>query len=491
MKVVRCLMMIILCVVSLSTAFARDSIRLGVYLEPPGLDPSQTAAATAGQITYGNLFEGLVIINAQGEVAPRLASRWDVSDDGLTYRFQLRRGVRFHDNNPFNAEIARFSIARILAEDSTNPQKAVFSNIAGVEVESHHLLVIRLQRPDPFFLANLALPAAVMVHPLSVQHNSTLPIGTGPYRFVEWLPKRVVKLAANERYWGQKPTITVAEFLFMESSAGTESFLAEGLIDGLIGVSRVSNRFVMHPDYHMIPRSSESKMILAINNARPPFDDIRVRRALAHGINREALMGMYGNQFKADFIGSHFSPDHPAYVDLSQVYAYDPAYARELLQAAGVAQGLQVTLTLPPTDYGRTGGIMIADDLEAIGFSVELEPLSWLEWMDQVFTQAEYSLSLIIHVEPMDINIYARDNYYFNYDNNDFKEIWQRVLNASSTAELYRSLAEAQRQITEDAVNVFLFMRPERNIIHRNLKGIWTGSYISSFVLEDLYWANH
>ncbi|MCD8513270.1 MAG: ABC transporter substrate-binding protein [Nitrincola sp.] len=469
-------------------AYARETLRLGMHLEPPVLDPTQTPAASAGEITYGNLFEGLLIVNGEGELQPRLASQWDVSNDGLIYRFVLRRGVRFHDNNPFTAEVARFSIQRMIEEESKNPQKMLFNNIASVDVEGLHLLKITLYQPDPFFLSNLALPAAVIVHPNSAENNATHPIGTGPYKFVEWIPKRSVRLSLNERYWGKKPAIKTVDYLFMQTSVGTESLLAEGLIDGLLGVTRVTNRFVIHPDYRMIPRNLESKMILAINNARAPFNDRRARQALAHGINRQALTTLYGSQFNPELIGSHFSPRHPAYLDLSAFYEYNPDKAINLLREAGIEDGYELKLTLPPTDYGRMGGLMIADDLESLGFRVVLEQLNWIEWMDRVFKQHDYSITLILHVEPMDINIYARDNYYFNYDNERFKAIWNNVLQATSNEELYQYLGQAQRQLAEDAVNVFLFMRPERNFMHRNLRGMWKNSYIPSFVLEDLYW---
>lgn len=490
MKLYKLLILFIVVILISSTATAKHTVRLGIHLEPPMLDPTLTPAASAGEITYGNVLEGLLIINGEGELEPRLASEWVVSEDGLTYRFTLRKSIRFHDNNPFNASVAKYSIDRIIANDSLNPQRILFENIERVDTEGQHLLIIRLNKPDAFLPYSLALPAAVMVHPDTSSNNSIHPIGTGPFRFVEWVPERSVVLESNDRYWGSKPAIRHAEFVFMQTSVGTESLLAEGLIDGLLGVTRVTNRFIIRPDYRMIPRNLESKMILAINNGRPPFDDVRVRRALAHGVNRVELSALYGSQFNPEMIGSHFSPRHPAYVDLTDRYPYDLEMARSLLEEAGIQQGHEVRLTLPPTDYGRYGGLIIADDLEAMGFSVELEQIDWREWMERVFNQHDYALTLILHVEPMDINIYARDDYYFNYDNERFKEIWSNVLQARTEESFHHHLGEAQRQLADDAVNVFLFMRPERNFMHHHLQGIWENSFIPSFVLEDLYWAD-
>ncbi|MBS98949.1 MAG: ABC transporter substrate-binding protein [Oceanospirillaceae bacterium] len=471
-------------------AWARLDIRVGMQLEPPTLDPTQTAAAAAGEITYCNLFEGLTVIDGDGQLTPRLAKTWSVSDDGLTYTFSLRKDVRFHDGKRFNARSAAFSIKRIVSADSKNPQRKWFEKIRSVEATSEHVLQIHLNHPDSLLTFALALPAAVMVHPDSVAGNATHPIGTGPYRLAEWLPGQKLKLKRNADYWGEKPYLEQAEFYFMQTTAGTENMLAEGMVDGLVSVTRVTNRFGGRPDYKMSNRQLESKMLLAINNGRPPFDDIRVRRALSHAINKNELRTMYGAQFNPDLIGSHFPPSHPAYVDLVDRYPYDPKRARELLREAGVDKGTPVKLTVPPTDYGRYGGLMLAEDLEAIGFKVELDPVDWKTWMQSVFTDKDYALTLIIHVEPMDLNIYARDNYYFNYANDAFKAIWKQVLDARTDKELNHWLGEAQKQIAEDAVNVFLFIRPERNLMHKDLQGLWENSSIPSFVLEDIHWTH-
>jgi peptide/nickel transport system substrate-binding protein len=471
-----------------STVLARDNLRIGLQLEPPMLDPTATAAATAGELMYCNVLEGLTVLDGQGQLQPRLASGWRVSSDGLRYEFDLRTDVRFHDGKAFNAPVATFSLQRILAPESKNPQKPWFAKIRAIEPLGGNKLVITLNQPDALLPFALALPAAVMVHPDSAASNASQPVGTGPFRFVNWRRGQAVQLARFDKYWGKKPALSSAQFLFMHTTAESENMLAEGLVDGLASVTKVTDHFMVRPDYKMRSRNLESKMILAINNARPPFNDVGVRRALAHAIDREKLSLLYGPQLKADLIGSHFSPSQPAYVNLVQRYPYDPKLARSLLTKAGVAAGTPLTLNVPPTDYGRFGGLQVAADLEAIGFRVALVQLDWKRWMTEVFEQKNYDVTLILHVEPMDLNIYARDNYYFNYDNTRFKSIWQKVLGAGSDTELNQLLGDAQRLITEDAVNVFLFMRPERNFMHRDLAGMWEKSPIPSFVLEDIYW---
>ena len=481
----------LLCSMLLCTSLAvaaRDSIRLGMQLEPPALDPTMTASASAGEITYCNVLEGLTVIDGEGHLQPRLATSWVRSEDGLRYDFVLRTDARFHDGKPFNAQIAAYSLKRLIAPDSENPQKKWFEKIQSVESVGMDKLVVRLTQPDALFPVALALPAAVIVHPDTAGSNATHPIGTGPFHFAGWTHGKMVALERNDKYWGKAPALRSAQFLFMRTTAETENMLSEGLVDGMVSVTRITNRFMLRPDYRMSMRKLESKMILAINNARAPFNDLRVRRALAHAINREKILTIYGTQFSPEPIGSHYSPSRPGYVNLVDYYPYDPARARALLAEAGVVPGTSVTLTIPPTDYGRFGGLKVASDLEAVGLRVELLEVDWKQWMSDVFERKDYALTLIMHVEPMDLNIYARDDYYFNYDNAAFKEIWQRVLSARDDPELNTLLGEAQRRITEDAVNVFLFMRPEQNFMQRDLAGFWEKSPIPSVVLEDVYW---
>jgi len=470
-------------------AAMRDDIRLAMQLEPPLLDPTATPSASAGEITYANVFEGLTVIDGQGQIRPRLSTAWTVSPDGLTYEFALREGVRFHDGKPFNAQVAAFSLGRILQADSKNPQKPWYERIQSVEATAPLRLVVRLSQPDALLLFALAQPAAVMVHPDTVASNGNRPNGTGPFRVVRWNKGESVAMERNEQYWGKAPTLRGARFLFAHTTAEMENMVSEGMVDGLLSVTRMSRHFVLRPDYRTSTRNLEGKIILAINNARPPFNDVRVRRALAQAIDRDRVaMELFGPQVPVRRIGSHFSPSQPAYVDLVARYPYDRAQARALLAKAGVKPKTPITITVPPTDYGRAGALVIASELEAIGFRVELNELDWSHWLSDVFDKKQYDVTLIMHVEPLDIGIYARDNYYFNYDNAAFKAVWRQVQNARSEAELNRLLGEAQRQVTDDAVNVFLFMRPDNNLMHRDLAGMWEKCSAPSFVLEDIHW---
>ena len=485
---VRSLACTLLLVATAQAWAARDDVRLGLTLEPPSLDPTAVAAASVGEMMYANVLEGLTVVDAEGRVVPRLATSWVLSADKRQLDVNLRSGVRFHDARPFNAEVAAWSLGRILAPESRNPQKKWFERVQSVQVLTPTRLRIHLKAPDPFLPFALALPAAVMMHPAHVATADQHPVGTGPFRFVRWEKGVRVMLERNPQHWGKQPALARAEFVFVGGRTEGEALVVEGAVDGLIGVTDRTQPFQGRPDLQVLRRQIEQKVLVAVNNARPPFNDVRVRRALAHGIRRESFRMFYGEDLQPAFIGSHFSPAHPAYVDLVQRYPYDPAQARSLLKAAGVKPGTKVPLVVPPTRYGRIGSVSVAEDLENLGFQVELVHLGWSDWLNQVFNRKDYALSIIAHVEPMDLNIYARDDYYFNYANADFKALWERVMDASGETELWRGLEAAQRRIADDAVNVFLFMVPQIYVTHRKLQGLWVNTPVPATVLEDARW---
>ena len=288
---------------------ARDSIRVGVQLEPLSLDPTVTASASTGIITYDNIFEGLTKLDGNGEVHPLLARSWDVSPDGLSYTFTLQNNVVFHDGSRLTPEVVVFSLRRLSAGSSENPQKDLFEAIESVEQSGSDSVRVTLSEPDSNLLFHLALPAAVIVHPDSVATNATAPIGTGPYAFTQWAKQDRVTLDAFPDYWGTPPAIKHGEFVFTPSRLQVESALAEGLVDGYQDGSgnNFVAKFASRRDYVITTGFNEAEVLLAINNARPPLNDIRVRRALAYAIDKSALM-QDPDLETGKLIGSHFSP---------------------------------------------------------------------------------------------------------------------------------------------------------------------------------------
>ena len=158
---------------------------------PPHLDPTRTASASTAEVTHMNVFQGLTRIDQHAQLSPALATDWQLSEDGLTLTFQLREDVEFHDRRPFDAEVAAFSLLRLLDPASGNPQRQLYEVIEDVSVEDTYRLRLQLSRPDALLPFRLALSAAVMVHPDSAATNDKAPVGTGPYQVLPWAGEAV------------------------------------------------------------------------------------------------------------------------------------------------------------------------------------------------------------------------------------------------------------------------------------------------------------
>lgn len=467
----------------------KDSIVIGMALEPPGLDPTIAPAAAIGEITHYNIFEGLTRIQENGEVAPLLADSWTVSPDMKSFTFKLKSGVKFQDGTAFDSADVKYSFEKYAGEKSTNKRKAVFANMAKVETPDAATVIVTLKNADPTLLFSLGENTAVITAPESSDSNATRPLGTGPYKFGDWVKGDSVTLTAADTYRDKAAVkIKTAKFRFISDPGAMVAAMLAGDIDAIpIGITGENvPQFEKDKRFKVSIGSTEGETMLVMNNKRKPLDDVRVRRAISHALDRKAIIeGVNSGYGKA--IGSHFPPHDPAYVDLTGVYPYDPAKAKALLKQAGV-NNLEVTLKLPPPAYARRGGEIIAALLADVGITAKIENVEWAQWLDTAFKNKNFDMTVISHVEPNDYVKYADVNYYYQYDS---KEVQDLIAKASSTLdkdERTKALQQMQRKIAEDAVNGFLFNLPRIGIYKAGLTGFWVNAPIFANDLAAVSW---
>ncbi len=466
-------------------------VTVGLQLEPPHLDPTSAAAGAIDQVLYSNVFEGLTRFGSDGSVNPGLAESWVISDDGLEYTFKLHEGVKFHDGSDLDAGDVVFSLDRARAEDSTNAQKALFANIAGVDAVDATTVKVTLAKPQGNFLFNMAWGDAVIVAPESIDTIKSNPVGTGAFKFGDWKQGDSISLEKNADYWGEPAKLDNATFKFIsDPTAAFAAMMAED-IDAFYVYPAPENlvQFEADPRFTVLAGNTEGETIMAMNNKLPPFDNKLVRQAVSHAIDRSAIIdgAMFGYGTP---IGTHFAPHNPAYLDLTGNSEYDPEKAKALLAEAGFPDGFSTTLKLPPPSYARRGGEIIAAQLREVGIETEISNLEWAQWLEQAFKGYDYGLTIVSHTEPMDIGIYARPEYYFQYDNADFQKLIADLDAENDPAKRTEMLHMAQTIISEDYVNAYLFQLAQTSVVNAKLNGIWVDAPTQAVDLTAVSWSD-
>ncbi|MDC9701274.1 MAG: ABC transporter substrate-binding protein [Alphaproteobacteria bacterium] len=466
-------------------------LRLGMVLEPPHLDPTIGVAGAVDEIVHANIFEGLTRLNPAGEVRASLARSWYISDDGLEYVFSLRRGVRFHDGSIFDAHDVKFSLDRARAGSSVNGQKDLFSDILSVDVIDALTVRVRLIRANADFLYNMAWGNAVIVNPKTASQNAFHPVGTGPFAFSRWVRGDHVTLVKSPSYQGPSIRLDRVDFRFIPDPAAAFSAMMAGDLDAFprFPAPELLPRFTSDPRFSVIVGTTEGEVILSINNGRSPFRDIRVRRAIAHAIDRRAVIkgAVFGYGVP---IGTHFAPHHPAYVDLTSLSSYDPVRSGFLLSKAGFSDGFETTLILPPPIYARRAGEVIAAQLRAVGIRARIINMEWAQWLERVFERKDFDLTVIAHTEAMDIGIYARPDYYFQYKNSEFQKLMKSLKEMTDPSRRRFILQQAQKKIAVDYVNAYLFQVSKIGVSNVKLRGLWRDSPLQLNDLTSVYWGD-
>ena len=452
---------------------AKDSAVLAMVLEPTGLDPTTAPAAAIGEIVHYNVLEGLTRINANGSVSPLLAESWTMDPDGKSYTFKLRKGVKFSDGEGFDSSDVKFSFERARAEGSTNKaKKAVFDNISRIETPDPGTVILVLDNADGNLLFRLGENTAVILDPKSAATTATQPIGTGPYTVADWKKGNSITLNKWDGFRDARNVkLKKVTFRFINDPAARVAALLAGDIDGVPRLDAPQSVKQLQGDkrFTVAIGSTAGKGIMTINNKKKPFDDVRVRRALMHAIDRKAFIdGVLEGLGQP--IGSHMAPTDGGYVDLTGLYPYDPEKARALLKEAGVATPLNVTLALPPPQYARKGGEVIAAQLAKVGVIAKIENVEWAQWLSGPF-KGNFELTVVNHAEPLDFMQYANTGYYWGYDSKAFRDLTAKYAAEGNPKERLKLFGDIQKMIATDAVNAFIFNPSQVTVGKKGLKG--------------------
>jgi peptide/nickel transport system substrate-binding protein len=446
-----------------------------VAAEPPGLDLTATpASATAGVVFY-NIQECLVKVDRHGKLVPWLAERWHTSDN-RNYTFFLKRGVRFHNGRELKAADVKFVFERAMNPETKHPYPGYYAAIGDIIVKDDYTVTFALKSLNANFLLNLARQGSVIYPREAVDTLKSAPVGTGPFRFGEWVRGDRIVLTRNADYHVKGlPKLERVTFRFIADPNAALAALKAGDVDASLfglGPEHVAD-LQKDSRFTTVVGDTTNDVILAMNNGRKPFTDARVRRAMTNAVDKKEILkgAMFG---MGRVLGSNVDPLNPYFVDLAGAMPHDPDKARKLLAEAGYPRGFEAVLKVSPQyQYTVRSGEIIVNQLQKVGVRVRIEQIEWGQWLSRVWKDADYDLTIIGHAEAWDISNYANPKYYFRYDSPRFQELFKKsevTLDDRARRDLY---VQMQRMLVDDAPAVWLFMHPRLAVVRRGVQGIW------------------
>ena len=372
---------------------------------PDTMDPHVTSGTLTFQVIK-SIYDTLVEPDPAGNIVPALAESWTVSPDGLTWTFNLRKGVVFHHGKPFTSADVKASFDRIRADATASPKRSEFAAISEIRTPDDNTAVIVLSKPYAPFIASLAsgwgaiLPADL----LASGHNfASAPVGTGPFKLTEWVRDNKIVLTKNEQYWmkGLPKLNSVILHVIPERAVQVQGLIS-GQIDAL--------EFLDPEDLPLLERSPDVTvrkdltaliLVLAMNNSRAPLNDIRVRQAVNHAIDKQKVLDVaYGGGNP----GSTFMDTGNAfYKDFSSLYPYNPQRAKALLAEAGVGKDTVLTISVPQNyELHVKAAELYHEMLNNAGFNVKLQLVDWSTWLSEVYRGYNYDFTVIGHTGKLD-----------------------------------------------------------------------------------------
>ncbi|GAA3721507.1 peptide/nickel transport system substrate-binding protein [Spinactinospora alkalitolerans] len=465
----------------------RNTLSIGFTAEPANLDFTTTEGVAIPEVMLTNVYEGLVELGASGEIEPLLAKSWTVSEDRTVYDFTLHDDVVFSNGEPFTAEDVEFSIERVPTE-WTLALKSSMDVVDDVEVLSPTEVRVRLKRPSNKWLFDMTTRVGAVFSREGVADLANDPVGTGPFELAEWVRGESITLRARDDYWGEAPPLDGVVFRYFNDALALNNALLTEQIDVISSVQapETIEQFTSEERFRLIEGTTNGEVVLALNNSRAPLDDVRVRRAVNHAVDREALLDTVWAGH-GTLIGSMVPPTDPWYQGLSG-YEHDPQRARELLAEAG-QEDLALEFRVPNLPYAVASAQVIQSQLRQVGITAEIDVLEFpARWLEEVFTGQDYDMSVIQHTEPRDIVTFGDPDYYWRYDSPELRDLLAEADRGSEEQQV-AAMREAARLLHDDAAAVFLYLQPNLILAHEDVLGLPENRITESFDVTELSWA--
>ncbi len=438
------------------------------------MDPHLCAAAGTREVLF-NIFEGLVKPNSNGELIPAVAESYEISEDGKTYTFVLRDGIKFHNGKAVTVEDVKASINKCAGADGGETLVAAFSNIASIDTPDDKKIVINLVEADTDFLPNLTCA----IIPADHLDASTEPIGTGPYMYVSRSPQDNIVLKRFDQYWGEPAYIENVIFKVIADPDTIVMSLEGGSIDMFPRVTS-AQAAELSDNFTVLEGTMNLVQALYLNNAVEPFTDVKVRQALCYAVDPQEIMDFVSDG-KGTEIGSSMFPSFGKYFmeELNDVYNPDIEKAKALLAEAGYENGFTFTITVPSNyeQHVQTAEV-IREELKAIGVTAEINQVEWNTWLSDVYSGRQYEAT-VIGVDASTLSArallsrYVSDasNNFVNFSSAEYDAAYAAAVASTDDEEQTAQYKKCETILTNEASNVYIQDLPEFVAINNKFTG--------------------
>ena len=456
----------------MSSTISHKTVTIGLKLAPTNLDIRNQSGSALDQLLIGNVYEGLVARNAKNQVSPSLAKSWEVSKDGLRYTFHLRKNAVFSNGHKLTAKDAAWSFNELV--DKQYRGSNMVGKVESAKAKDDYTFEITLKEPNAKLLWALCSRSGLVFDKNAQYDAKTQAVGSGPYVIDKFVPNDRVVLKANPRYKGIHPAQTskIVVRYFVDDNAAVDA-LSSGAVQALAPISGQLAKPFKDDSKRYVVRAGNGtdKFVLAMNMKGERTKDKRVRQAIRYAIDHKQIIASRGGTDVS--LGGPIPSLDPGYEDLTKLYPHDVRRAKALMKEAGFDEShpLQLSLTYPNI-YGTQLGDQLRSQLKPVGIDLKVNVVEFTTWLQDVYKNKQYDLSMVDHNESHDFGQWADPTYYYGYDNKQVQDLYAKAMLCADPKESNKLLAKAARIISEDAPADWLFNYRVVTAKVKNLEGM-------------------
>lgn len=454
------------------STMSHKTVTIGLKLAPTNLDIRNQSGSSLDQLLIGNVYEGLVARNEKNQVSPSLAKSWDVSKDGLRYTFHLRKDSVFSNGHKLTAKDAAWSFNELVSKQYRGSN--MVGKVESAKAKDDYTFEITLKEPNAKLLWALCSRAGLVFDKTAKYDAKTQAVGSGPYLIEKFVQSDRVVLKANPRYKGIHPAKTekVVIRYFVDDNAAVDA-LSSGSVEALAPISGQLAKPFKDDSKRYVVRAGNGtdKFVLAMNMNGERTKDARVRKAIRYAIDHKQIIASRGGTDLA--LGGPIPSLDPGYEDLTKLYPHNIDRAKSLMKDAGFDKShpLQLSLTYPNI-YGTQLGDQLRSQLEAVGIDLRVNVVEFTTWLQDVYKNKQYDLSMVDHNESHDFGQWADPTYYYGYDNKQVQDLYAKAMLCANEHDSAKLLAKAARIVSEDAPADWLFNYRVVTAKVKNLEGM-------------------